>query len=193
MPSKFRRGAVAFTDNGRRYTIEEVEDGTVYCVGDNGAETEFSEAALLTEAEWTARTDKRNGNGNIYGRLKQARAFTTPSGRLDRAASTAVVTRIEKLSPGILDFTAFVTAGRALAEFGEASAAAELSISKCRTVFDEASPEVRASLLASLLTTAPDMLVNASKLGDNLLRALIDKGMAARATEFDEFCDRPRS
>jgi hypothetical protein len=191
MPSKFRRGAVAFNENGRRFTVEEVEDGTVYCTGDNGAETEFSEAALFTEAEWTARTDKRSGN--VYSRLKQARAFTTPSGRLDRAASTAIVTRIEKLSPGILDFTAFTTATHALAEFGEASAAAELSISKCRTVFDEASPEVRASLLAALLATAPDMLVNASKLGDNLLRALVDKGMAARATEFDEFCDRPRS
>ena len=191
MPSKFRRGAVAFTENGRRYTVEEVEDGTVYCLGDNGAETEFSEAALLSEAEWTARADKRNGT--VYGRLKQARAFTTPSGRFDPAASTAVVARIEKLSPGILDFTAFVTAGRALAEFGEAAADAELSISKCRAVFDEANPEVRASLLAALLATPPEMLVNAAKLGDGLLRAMIDKGMAARATEFDEFCDRPRS
>jgi hypothetical protein len=37
------------------------------------------------------------------------------------------------------------------------------------------------------------MLVNAARLGDNLMRALVEKGLAPRAAEFEEFCDRPRA
>lgn len=191
MPAKFRRGAVAYTENGRCYTVETVEDGTVYCTSDNGAETEFSETALLTEAEWTALSEKRGGN--VYQRIKQSRVFTVASGKLDHGAASTVLGRIEKLNPGILDFTAFSGAYRAAADAGESAAAATLSISKCRAVFDEATPEVRASLLAALLGMPADVLVNASRMGDNLLRALIEKGMAAQADAFDEFCDRPRS
>ena len=191
MPSKFRRGAVAYTAKGTRYTVDAVEDGTVYCIGDNGAETEFAENALLTEAEWAAKNEKRSGN--VYGRLKQSRAYTSLAGKLDRTAATTVLQRIEKLAPGILDFTAFTIAARFLKEQGEAAAADSLAISKCRAVFDEAAPEIRASLLASLLATPAPTLVNAAGLGDNLLRALIDKGMAPQASAFDAFCDRPRS
>ncbi len=191
MAAKFWRGAVAYTANGRRFTIEEVTDGTAYCVGDNGAEAEFAENALLTEAEFRARNETRGIN--IYSRVKQSRLFTAPAGKVDRAAAATLLTRIEKLSPGILDFTAFTVARRALADAGEGDRAGGLAISKCRAVFDEATPEIRAGLLAALLGTPPEMLVNAARLGDNLMRALIEKGMAARATEFDEFCDRPRS
>lgn len=191
MSGKFPRGAVAYTQNGRRYTVEEVADGTVYCVGDNGAETEFAETALFTEAEWAARNEKRAGN--VYDRIRRARLYATPAGKLDRNAATTVLARVDKLSPGILDFTAFTTASRILAEAGEAHLADGLSISKCRAVFDAASVETRARLLAALLSTPLDVLLNAARLGDNLMRALIDKGMAAQAEAFDEFCDRPRS
>jgi hypothetical protein len=191
MPQKFRRGAVAYTENGRRFTVESVEDGTAYCVGDNGAETEFAEAALLSEAEFLARSEKRAGN--VYDKIKRARPYMMASGRLDRAAATSVLTRIEKLNPGILDFTAFITASRILTDAGEAAAIDSLSISKCRTVFDAASPEIRASLLATLLATPADRLIDAAPLGDNLLRALVEKGMTAQADAFEEFCDRPRS
>jgi hypothetical protein len=196
MPGKFPRGSVAYTQNGRRYTVEDVADGTVYCVGENGAETEFAESALLTEAEWAARNEKRAGN--IYDRIKRARLYAGPtnlgtSAKLDRGAATTLLARVDKLSPGILDFTAFTIAGRILAEAGEAHLADGLSISKCRAVFEAASPETRASLLASLLSTPPDVLLGAARMGDNLMRALIEKGMAAQADAFDEFCDRPRS
>lgn len=188
---KFPRGAIAYTQNGRRYTVEDVADGTVYCVGDNGAETEFAESALLTEAEWTARSEKRAGN--VYDRIKRARLYNAPAGKLDRSAATTVLARVDKLSPGILDYAAFTIAGRILADTGEAQLADGLSISKCRAVFEAASPEMRMSLLASLLLTPVDVLLNAARLGDNLMRALIDKGMAAQAEAFDAFCDRPRS
>ncbi|HWE73133.1 MAG TPA: hypothetical protein VG328_08245 [Stellaceae bacterium] len=191
MPGKFPRGSLAYTQNGRRYTVEDVADGTVYCVGDNGAETEFAESALMTEAEWAARSEKRAGN--VYDRIKRGRPYTTLAAKLDRGAATTVVGRVDKLSPGILDFVAFTVAGRILAEANEAHLAAGLSISKCRAVFDTASPEIRVSLLASILTTPPDVLLNAARLGDNLMRALIEKGMAAQSDAFDEFCDRPRS
>jgi hypothetical protein len=191
MAGKFPRGAIAYTQNGRRYTIEEVEGGTAYCIGDNGAETEFAEAALFTEAEWAARSEKRAGN--VYDRIKRARPYQAAATKLDRAAATTLLARVEKLKPGMLDFAAFTIAGRILAEAGEAHLADGLSISKCRAVFEAATPEVRASLLAGLIATPPDMLLNAARLGDNLMRALIDKGIAAQAEAFEEFCDRPRS
>jgi hypothetical protein len=211
MPGRFPRGSIAYTQNGRRYTVEDVADGTVYCLGDNGAETEFAESGLMTEAEWAARAEKRVGN--VYDRIKRSRLYAGPlnsgasnvghsnsarpnsgmGAKLDRAAATMILARVDKLSPGILDFAAFTTAERILAETGEAQLADGLSISKCRAVFEAASPETRASLLASLLSTPPDVLLNAAGMGDNLMRALIDKGMAAQAEAFDEFCDRPRS
>jgi hypothetical protein len=191
MASKFRRGAIAYTENGRCYTIEDIADGTAYCIGDNGAETEFAEAALLTEAEWAARSAKRAGN--VYDRLKRSRLYAAPPGKLDRAAATTLLARIQKLSPGILDFAAFTVAGRILDEAGDGALIDGLSIAKCRAVFESASPETRATLLAALLSTPLDMLLNAARLGDNLMRALIDKGMAAQADAFDAFCDRPRS
>src|SRR5580700_9956894 len=61
MITKFRRGAIVYTQNGRSYVVDEVTDGTVYCSSSNGAETEFSEATLMTEAEWTARSDSKSG------------------------------------------------------------------------------------------------------------------------------------
>jgi hypothetical protein len=191
MPGKFPRGSIAYTQNGRRYTVEDVADGTVYCVGDNGAETEFAESGLLTEAEWATRSEKRAGD--VYDRIKRARSYAMSAGRFDRAAATTLLARVDKLSPGILDFVAFTVAGRILAETNEAHLAEGLSISKCRAVFDGASPEIRAGLLASMLATPPDVLLNAAPLGDNLMRALIEKGMTAQADAFEEFCDRPRS
>jgi hypothetical protein len=191
MPSKFWRGSLAYTENGRRYTVDAVEDGTVYCTTDSGAETEFSEAAMLTEAEWTARAARHNGQ--VYDRLKQSRLYAGPSAKIERAAATALLAKIERLTPGILDFAAFTTAAHILADSGESELAARLSIAKCRAVFETASAETRASLLASILNTPADVLVNAARLGDNLMRALVEKGMATNATEFEEFCDRPRS
>jgi hypothetical protein len=191
MPGKFPRGAIVYTQNGRRYTVEEVTDGTAYCIGDNDAETEFAESALLSEAEWAARSEKRAGN--VYDRIKRSRLYAAPAGKLDRNAAVTVLARIEKLSPGILDFTAFTIAGRILDEAGDAAPIDGLSISKCRAVFEAASPEIRAGLLAALLATPADRLIGVALLGDNLMRALIEKGMTSHAEAFDAFCDRPRS
>jgi hypothetical protein len=191
MPGKFPRGAIVYTQNGRRFTVEEITDGTVYCVGDNGAETEFAETALLTEAEWIARSEKRAGN--VYDRIKRSRLYQGPAPKLDRAAATMLLARVDKLSPGILDFAAYTAAGRILADAGEAHLTDGLSIGKCRAVFEAAPPEIRAGLLASLLVTPPDVLMGAVRLGDNLMRALIAKGMAAQADAYEAFCDRPRS
>jgi hypothetical protein len=69
---------------------------------------------------------------------------------------------------------------------------AGLSIIKSRAIFDEAKPEVRASLIAGLLSNRADTLISAVKLGDNLLRAMLDNGLAAHETAFEDFQDRPR-
>ena len=55
-----------------------------------------------------------------------------------------------------------------------------------------AKPEVRARLLANMLSTPPATLASGAGLGDNLLRAMIDKGMAPHDAAFEDFLDRPR-
>lgn len=191
MPPRFRRGVRAYAKkDGRSYTVEAVEEGIVYCTAPGGAEAEFPEAALMTEAEWAARSDGRRDS--LYGRLKQARAYMAPAVRLDGKACEQLLVKAERLSPGLLDFAAFTTAVRVLEETGERDLVAGLSIPKCRDVFDAAAPEARAGLLAALLDAQPAALADAARLGDNLLRALLDKGLAARAEEFEAFCDRPR-
>ncbi len=190
MASKFRRGATAYTSNGRSYVVDEVEDGVVYCSSENGAETEFSEASLLTEAEWEARSGGKRGL--IYSQLRQSPLYGAVPPKVDRAGAEVVLAKIERLMPGILDFAAFTVASQILADAGEGRLEAELSIAKCREIFDAAKPEVRAGLLASILGMQPDVLVGAGALGDNLMRALLAKGMGDRAAAFENFGDRRR-
>src|SRR5260370_31894928 len=105
MASKFRPGAPAYAPNGRAYVVDDVADGIVYCSLPSGAESEFPEAALLTEAEWEARSDKRRGL--VHERLKQSRAYTEMRAKLDPVACEQMLAKSERLSPGLLDFTAF--------------------------------------------------------------------------------------
>ena len=190
MAPRFSRGAVAYAKDGRSYRVDDVEDGIVYCTGSNGAETEFPESALQNEAEWAARSDGRRDQS--YLRLQQARAYAASPVKLDRAASEQLLVRLERLSPGILDFAAFTVATRVLIENGDQALVPGLSIVKCRAVFDAAKPEIRASLLAGVLGTPPAALVDAGRLGDNLLRAMIEKGLASQAEAYESFGDRPR-
>jgi hypothetical protein len=190
MAARFVRGAIAYTKDGRSYVVDEVEDGIVYCRTKNGAETEFTEAALLNEAEWSAKSDGRRDL--FYTRLKQSKAYAVALAKQDRATSQSLLVRIGKLSPGILDFTAYTVAERAMEENGDHAMVSGLSILKCREVFDSVSPETGLSLVANILGMKPEALVDAGRLGDNLMRALIEKGLANHAEAFEEFCDRPR-
>jgi hypothetical protein len=131
----------------------------------------------------------------LYTRLKQARAFAPPKGQPtkggpDPAGSEQALARADRLFPGILDFTAFTAASRALVDSGDASFIPELSIVKCRAIFDAAPPATRAGLLAGMIGAVPDAMVNASKLGDNLARAMIEKGLDR--TAFEAFVGRRR-
>jgi hypothetical protein len=190
MATRFVRGAIAYTKDGRSYVVDEVEDGVVYCRTKGGAETEFAEAALFNETEWAAQSGGRRDL--FYTRLKQSKPYSIPPGKLNPATTEALLTRIEKLSAGILDFTAYTVATRVMDENGDHALISSLSIPKCREVFDGAAPEVRLSLLAGLLGMGTDALADAGRLGDNLMRALVEKGLAANAEAFEEFCDRPR-
>ncbi len=98
----------------------------------------------------------------------------------------------ERLLAGILDFTAFTVAARALTEAGDQDLVPGLSVVKCRAVFDAAAPAIRAGLLAALLDVPPDVLVGAGRLGENLLRAMLAKGMARHQAAFEAFGDRRR-
>ena len=190
MPSRFRPGAVAYAKDGRSYVVDDIADGLVYCSSAGGAETEFPEAQLMTEAEWSSRSDARRGR--LYIRLKQAPAFTAHKGKIDRAEAERLLARVDQAQPGIFDFTAFTVAGQVLAENGDQDLAPELSIVKCREVYDSASPEVRIALLARLLGTPPEILLSGGKLGDNMLRAMLEKGLAGSADAFEEFSTRRR-
>ncbi len=190
MVSRFQPGAHAYDKDGRSYTVEVVDGGTVYCKASNGVETEFPASSLLNESEWTARGDGRRDIS--YTRLKQARAYTSTMEKLDRAASEQLLAKAERLSPSLLDFAAFTVAERVLMENKNEDMIDGLSIIKCREIFDEAKPEIRAGLLATLISARPDALIGAVRLGDNLLRAMIDKGLEAHAQAFEDFQDRPR-
>jgi hypothetical protein len=190
MASKFRRGANVYTTNGRSYVVDEVDNGVVYCSSENGAETEFSESSLLTEAEWTARSGGRIGL--LYSRLRQSPLYAAVPAKVDRAGADLVLAKIERLMPGMLDFAAFNVASRILVDEGDAKLEAELSIAKCREIFDAAKPEARAGMLATLLGMQADVLVGAGRLGDNLMRALLAKGLGDRAADFESFGNRRR-
>lgn len=190
MTSRFTPGATAYTKDGRSYIVDEVQDGTVYCRTTSGAETEFAEADLASESEWAQRSDGRRDL--FYTRLKQAPVYTTAAGKHDRAVSEKVLAKITGVSPSLLDFAAFTVASKVMVDNGDKALIPGLSINKCREIFDSARPEVRVSLVANLLGMQVGGLVDAGRLGDNLMRALIEKGLADNAEAFEAFCDRPR-
>ncbi|HEV2673152.1 MAG TPA: hypothetical protein VGV37_01340 [Aliidongia sp.] len=189
MASKFRLGTIAYTSDGRRYFVDEVDNGIVYCSSQSGAETEFPEGQLFTEAEWKLRSDSKRTD--LYPRLKQSAPYTNAP-RVDRSAAEQMLLKVGRLAPGILDFVAHGVAARILIEHGDKELAAGLSIVKCRGVFDSVEPAVRAGILAETLGVAPDVLVGAARLGDNLMRAMLEKGLAAHGDAFEAFQSRPR-
>ncbi|HCX14737.1 MAG TPA: hypothetical protein DGZ24_05415 [Rhodospirillaceae bacterium] len=188
MSTRFTEGAAAYDKNGRSYTVEEVDGGMVYCIASNGVESEFPEESLMNEVEWTTRSDGRRDGA--YARIKQSRAYHPAVVGVSISAAEKMLKHGENLFPGLLDFIAFSTAARVLRESHEEELVARLSIIKCREVFDSVPPEVRVSCLAKVLGVAPEKLAGGADLGDNLLRAMIEKGIDAAA--FDEFQDRPR-
>lgn len=190
MTIRFTRGARAYAKDGRSYIVDEVEDGIVYCSTTDGAETEFPETALMNEAEWAARSNSRRDQ--LYTRLKQARAYATPAAGLDRAAAQVMLAKADRLTPGLLDFVAFLVAQRIVRENRDDDLLAELSVVKCRAVFDAAPPEVRATLLAGILGAAVKPLIDAGRLGDNLMRAMLEQGLTAHRADFESFGERRR-
>ena len=189
MASKFRLGATVYTQDGRRYFVEEVDDGIVYCSSDSGAETEFPESKLMTEAEWKARSEGKRTD--LYPRLKQAPPYTSAP-RLERAAAEQMLMKVDRLAPSMLDFVAHAVAARILEASGDGDLVEGLSIIRCRAVFDSAEPAARAGILAQMLGVAPDVLVGAARLGDNLMRAMLDKGLASQAEAYEAFQSRRR-
>ena len=187
---RFSPGTKVYTKEGREYVVEVCDGGTVYCTAPGGAESEFPESALFTATEWAARADGRRDVS--YTRLRQSRAYSAATVKLDPAAAEQFLAKADRLVAGLLDFTAYRVAERVLAEHGDGDMVAGLSIVKARNVFDDAAPEVRASLLAGVLNAAPETIVSAAHLGDNLMRAMIDQGLANQAEAFEDFCDRPR-
>jgi hypothetical protein len=188
MPSNFKPGAAAYDKAGRRYVVEAVEDGMVYCRTDSGAETEFPASQLIDEAGWAARAGNRADT--LYGTIRQSRLYAPPAAKLNRAGAERLLAKAEKLVPGLIDYAAFVAAERAAAEAGERGA--ELSIVKCRALFDAAPVEARAALLAGMVGSPPDVLVGAADLGDNLLRAMLAKAGNAGSVSLEAFGSRRR-
>jgi len=191
--SRFPRGSTVYAKDGRSYIVEEVADGIVYCTTSSGAETEFPESMLTSEKERAAGTRGHAKRDVPYARMKQARHFLPAGEKLDAAASERMLAKADRASPGLLDFAAFTLAVRILAEHKEDDLAPQLSVRQCRAVFDSAPHAVRARLLADLLGARADALVSAGGLGENLLKAMIVKGLELHAAAYDAFQDRPRT
>jgi len=196
MASRFPRGAIAYDKQGRSYVVEEVEDGIVYCSAENGVETEFPETALVTETEWQARhtrrdTKRRPVDDRVYDRVRASRVYQAPTGKLDAAAAQQALAKVERLLPGFLDFAAVIAAERALDADGD-SGLADLSPVKCREIFDAAKPETRASLVAGLIGSPAHVFVGAARIGDNVMRAMLNKFLDSYRVEFDQFKGAPR-
>ncbi|MCC6912912.1 MAG: hypothetical protein IT566_04360 [Rhodospirillaceae bacterium] len=194
MVSRFAPGATVYGKDGRSYTVEAVDSGTVYCTASNGAETEFPEATLFTETEWAERAaQSKHGKREVpYPRLRQSRHFASTAAKVTAAASEQLLSRVSRLMPSLLDFVAFTVASDILAETHDDDLIEHLSIVKCRQVFDAASPEVRASLVARVLAAQPEALVSAAGLGDNLVQAMVTKGLEPLEQAYEDFQDRPR-
>ena len=192
MANRFPRGSTVYAKDGRSYIVDEVADGIVYCTADNDAESEFPEGALVTEAEWATQSKPGLKREISYDRIKQARHYIPAGEKLDAAAADQMLTKADRLSPGILDFAALSVAERVLAEHREEGLTSQLSVRKCRDVFNAAPPAVRARLLAELLGARPDALVSGARLGENLLKAMIVKGLEPLQDDYEAFQDRPR-
>jgi hypothetical protein len=190
MPSRFKAGDAAYSKDGNRYVVDAVDGSTVYCTSSNGAEADFSEASLLTAAEWSVRGDGRRDAS--LTRLKQARVYTASGDAVDRNAAEQLLVKIERVRPSLLDFVAFSVAQKVLIENGDQDLAEDFSIVKARALFDGAKPEIRARMLANMLGAPVATLASGAGLGDNLLRAMVDKGMAPHDAAFEDFLDRPR-
>lgn len=194
MAHQFSPGDTVYGKDGRTYTVEAIDGNTVYCTSDKGVETEFPLEMLFTQSTYTQTEVKSTlGKGEIsYQRLRQSRHYTPGTTKLAPAAAEQLLAKTNSLFPSLVDFAAFTMAARILTEHKEEDLIDQLSIVKSRAVFDDAPPAVRARVLAELLGAQPEALASAAGLGDNLLRAMIDKGLEPYAQEFDEFQDRPR-
>jgi hypothetical protein len=191
MHIRFPRGSTVYAKDGRSYIVEEVADGIVYCTTSSGAETEFPESKLMNEAEWEAKTKVGLHREVSYVRLKQSPHFLPAGEKSDEAAADRLLAKADRLSPGILDFAAFSAAARILTERKEEDLVKQLSVRKCRELFDAAPPSVRARLLAHLLGARADALVSAGGLGENLLKAMVAKGLEPLQADYEAFQDRP--
>lgn len=190
MAQRFKPGDTAIAKDGKTYVVEAVDGDLVYCAAPGGAEMEFPQSSLFSAADWAVRADTRRDA--VYATLRRSRAYAGTIHKLDAAAAAQLLTKADRLTAGLLDYVAYSVAVRVLTENKDDDLTAGLSIKKSRDIFDAAKPEVRAGLLAEILSADPAVLINAVGLGDNVLRALIDKGLEAQGEAFEEFCDRPR-
>jgi len=185
MAERFQRGGVAYAKDGRKYRVDDVEDGIVYCSASSGAETEFAPDQLLNQTEWDTRGKAERDK--VYGRLKLSDAYAKPGPRLDKGAGEKALAVIGRLMPALLDFAAYRIAVDFLTQAGEEALVAGLSIVKCRAVFDAASLAVRIGLLARILGVPPKTLTDAAQIGDNLMRAILSKGMESYEESLADF------
>ncbi len=190
MTERFLPGSTAYTKDGRAYTVDEAEDGVVYCTLPNGAETDFPESALFNEKEWASRSGSQDDV--LYGRIKRNPTYAAPSASLDRTAAKKIIARSDQLAPGVIDFVAYEIASRSVEASGHSDQREGLSIVKSRAVFDSHPAEIQVSALARVLGAEPSVLISVADLGENILKAIIDKGVALHHDAFEDFCDRPR-
>jgi hypothetical protein len=185
MSARFRPGSKAYAKDGRVFIVEAIEGSMVYCSQPNGSDAEFPESALVTAQEWEAQSDGRRDA--VYARIRHAMQHIAARTDVDRGAAEQFLTQADHLIPGLLDFVAFTVAARAVPDVAD-----QLSIVKCRKLFDALTPGHRLAGTSGVLGLPAEKLIGAARLGDNMAKAMIETGLSSQAEAFEEFCDRPR-
>src|SRR5882757_9844219 len=103
MAKEFARGETVYAKDGKKYRVDDVEDGIVYCSSSSGAETEFAADQLFSGEEWEARS--AGDRDRLYGRLKVSEAYTKPGPRLDKGSGEKVLAVLGRLMPELVPFT----------------------------------------------------------------------------------------
>jgi len=103
MPPRFRRARAPMPRMDGATSWTRLPTGSSIAHRRAAARRSFRNLQLLNENR-VGRGGRMARRDLLYGRVKQARAYALYKGKLDRTASEQLLTKVERVKPGILDF-----------------------------------------------------------------------------------------
>jgi hypothetical protein len=170
--TRFQAEDVVYTKDGRKYYVDLVEDGIVFCSTANGAEADFHPDQLLTEAEWEAEQATRHRSA-----IPLPNGFRSPAPRPgDIKRCERVIAEVNRLLPDLLGYTAFRVADTILREqSGEGVGVGETKA--VIAAFNQTVPPVeQVNLLAAVIGATPDVLIGMLEMSDQEKRQVLGFG-----------------